>query len=305
MPTQTTLPSLSILIPTYNQVCVELAKSLQMQASRIPGLTYELLVGDDGSTDPSVVSANEAINALPHSRYIVKENNEGRAAIRNYLARTARYELLLYADSHMSVIREDFIARYLQHSKQPLVYGGYTITDRGHHHHDNLRYAYEMSCIDSQRAERRAASPYANFHTSNFMVRREVMLTHPLDERFKRYGYEDVLFGKTLKEANIDIVHIDNPLGFNHFESNKRFMEKTDEGLQTLSDFCEELRGYSRLLALSDRLCHWHLAWLPSLLFRVFGTALLHHLKGPHPTLTAFKIYRLGKFCQMRSVVKN
>ena len=291
--------TLSILIPTYNQVCVALVRSLQAQAEQESDLVYEILVGDDGSTDPAVLEANEAINTLPHCRYIIRGVNTGRSAIRNYLAKEAHYDLLLFIDSHMSVVSNDYIARYLRCRNHDLVYGGYNITKSSVSAKNNLRLAYELSCISQQQAEERALSPHARFHTCNFLVRREVMLRYPFDERFKHYGYEDVLFGKTLKEAGINIFHIDNPLGFNHFESNERFLQKTDEGLQTLWDFHDELRGYSRLLTLVERLKRWHLAWLPRMFFHMTGNTLRRHLTGNHPTLLAFKAYRLGKMCEL------
>ena len=293
--------TLSILIPTYNQVCVELVKSLQSQAEQEAFLTYEILVGDDGSTDATAVEANEAINALPHCRHIVFGNNVGRAANRNRLAQAANYEYLLYVDSHMSVVSNDYIKRYLNCRNHDLVYGGYCIKETTSLPKGNLRLAYEMSCINQQSITARSQSPHAHFHTSNFMVRRDVMLRNPLDERFKHYGYEDVLFGKTLKEAGIEVFHIDNPLGFHQFESNERFLEKTDEGLQTLWNFHEELRGYSRLLGIIERLQHWHLAWIPRCLFQLTGKSLRNHLTGPRPTLFAFKIYRLGKLANYSS----
>ena len=46
--------SLSILIPTYNNECLELVRDLQAQASILSStndLEYEILVADDGSTD--------------------------------------------------------------------------------------------------------------------------------------------------------------------------------------------------------------------------------------------------------------
>lgn len=297
--------ALSILIPTYNQVCVALVRSLQTQAEQESDLVYEIIVGDDGSTDPAVLEANEGINSLPHCRYIIRGVNTGRSAIRNYLAREARHDLLLFIDSHMSVVSSDYIARYLRCRSHDLVYGGYSISKSAAKPKGNLRLVYEQSCISQQRAEERALSPHAHFHTCNFMVHREVMLRHPLDERFTRYGYEDVLYGKTLKEAGISIFHIDNPLGFNHFESNERFMEKTDEGLQTLWDFHEELRGYSRLLTLAERLERWHLSWLPRCFFRMAGDALRRHLTGSHPTLSAFKAYRLGMLCMLMKQLKK
>ena len=52
---------LSILIPTFNDVCNDVVKELQRQASQIEGLSYEIVVADDGSTDTEAMAANEAI----------------------------------------------------------------------------------------------------------------------------------------------------------------------------------------------------------------------------------------------------
>lgn len=289
---------LSILIPTYNDICVELVDALRRQANSLPNLTFEVLVADDGSTQPDIIEANRAIDSLAHCKYLRRERNEGRSAIRNYLARQARYELLLFVDSHMSVIRENYIECYLSHSSHPLVYGGYAITGtqppKG-----NLRYKYELSCIKAQDVSYRAASPYSNFHTSNFMIHRDIMLVHPLDERFKRYGYEDVLFGKQLKAEGIEILHIDNPVGFNRFESNQRFVEKTEEGLCTLYEFSDELIGYSRLLSISERLEKWHIMGLPKVVHALFGKCIRRHLLSAKPSLFLFKVYRLGFFSSL------
>ena len=290
-------PHISILIPTYNDVCVDLVKALHQQAVSLPNLSFEVLVGDDGSTDMATVSANSSLDALPHCRVLRRDCNSGRAAIRNYLAREARGEWLLFADSHMSVVRDDYLSTYLSHLGDSLLYGGYVLPTEASR--CSLRYLYELSCIEGQDVAVRSRAPHARFHTCNFMVRREVMLAHPLDERFRRYGYEDVLFGKTLECAGIGIKHIDNPLGFNRFESNERFMEKTEEGLQTLYSFREELADYSRLLAVSHRLKDLHLSWLFRGIHRVAGSHIRHCLTGDHPSVFWFKIYRLGYFLDL------
>ena len=294
MPVNTS-KSLSILIPTYNDICVDLVKSLSAQAGSIDGLAYEIIVADDGSTDRHSVEINREISTLPHSRYIERGANAGRAAIRNFLAREARYDLLLFADSHMSVISPDYVRNYLAHADNALVYGGYTIDTR-QPEMSNLRYVYELSCLSSQDYRERRQHPYSNFHTSNFMIHRDVMLAHPLDERFRRYGYEDVLYGKTLKAAGIEILHIDNPLGFNRFESNERFLEKTLEGLHTLYDFREELRGYSRLLDLSSKLQRWHLSAIVRFVYTIVGRSVRRNLTGSNPSATLFKVFRLGEY---------
>lgn len=286
---------LSILIPTYNDVCVGLVDSLSTLACQTTGLTYEILVADDGSTSSAVIEANQEINAFPHARYILRKQNVGRSAIRNFLAQQAQYDLLLFIDSHMSVVNDSFLSDYLSYHDSQLVYGGYTV-DATQEHKGNLRHAYELSCIAAQDASYRALSPYSNFHTSNFMIHREVMLAYPLDERFRYYGYEDVLFGKQLKSAGINITHINNPVGFARFEDNLRFVEKTEEGLQTLYAFQEELRGYSRLLTISERLRDNHLLRLFHMLHSCLGRPIRSNLIGRHPSLYLFKIYKLTYF---------
>ena len=292
---ESTITSLSILIPAYNSDCAALVADLSRLAEKVDGLAYEILVAEDGSDDPQTVAANSAIISLPHCRHLRREVNVGRAAIRNALAREARYGHLLFIDSHMSVVSDDYLRRYLACTDDDLVCGGYTITTPPAEGTRNLRYAYERSCLTAQDATERSRTPHAQFHTSNFMVRRDIMLAHPLDERFTRYGYEDVLFGKSLASAGIAIRHIDNPLGFDRFESNSRFMQKTDESIETLTRFADELRGYSRLLDFSDTIRRRHLHPLCSLAYRLTGKAIRRQLTGNHPSLLLFKVYKVLK----------
>lgn len=265
--------------------------SLHQEATATAGLRYEIIVAEDGSTDRALISHNHTTASLPNVRHIIREENVGRSAIRNFLARKAQYPHLLFIDSHMSVIRPDFLRTYLSHLSEPLVYGGYIIPSDMVVPEGNLRYLYEQSCAEMLSHANRQQSPYANFHTSNFMISRDLMLKYPLDERFKRYGYEDVLWGKTLQEAGIGILHISNPLGFSRFEDNARYMEKTDEGLQTLHEFRSELQGYSRLLGIAHKLraLKMPLRWFHALL----GSSMRKQLAGPRPSLWIFKVYRL------------
>ena len=98
---------LSILIPTHNDVCIELVHSLTLQAFTIDDLTWEVVVADDGSTDQKVIAANQSINNEPNSRYVLYGENIGRAAIRNFLVTQARGEWLLFIDGDGKVIDED------------------------------------------------------------------------------------------------------------------------------------------------------------------------------------------------------
>ena len=289
------ITALSILIPTYNDLCVKLVGDLRQQAEQT-GIGYEILVGDDGSTDHEVVSENRQIDQWAHCRYLVQPQNTGRAAIRNRLAREARYDWLLFVDSDMTVVRPDYIGQYVAQDNADVVDGGVTIGGDAEVLKQNLRYLYEKASEHEHTADKRQQNPYSDFHTANFLIRRDIMLAHPFDERFRYYGYEDVLFGKQLKANHIAITHIDNPMGFCTFESNHDFVAKTEEGLRTLCQFRNELRGYSRLITLVEGI---HIPLILSLIrlsHRVFGKLIRRNLCSAHPSLRLFNLYKLGYF---------
>ncbi|MBO6216579.1 MAG: glycosyltransferase family 2 protein [Prevotella sp.] len=248
--------NLSILIPTYNDQCTELVRVLAAQLHSMGNdIRWEIIVADDGSYDEEVLRKNREIGNIDGCKFIERKQNCGRAAIRNFLASQAQHDTLLYIDSDMTIVRNDFVKKYLT-SDAPVVYGGYVVTGKD----DSLRYRYEKACEKYHTAEYRRRTPYKDFHTSNYMIEKAIIKVHPLDERFTKYGYEDVLYGKQLQDAGIEIVHIDNPTGFATFESNAEFIRKTDEAIATLLQFKHELSGYSRLLAMKERMEKAHIA---------------------------------------------
>ena len=132
---------ISLLIPTYNDRCLQLARDLWSQAKEL-GAPFELLAGDDGSTDKSVVADNRRINSLSGCRYIERPLNEGRAAVRNFLAREARFDTLVFVDAGRGVARDTFLAEYarLLSQHRMFFYGGYVME---RHSRANLRSVYE------------------------------------------------------------------------------------------------------------------------------------------------------------------
>ena len=158
----------------------------------------------------------------------------------------------------------------------------------------NLRSMYEKASEQGHTPECRRQSPYHDFHTANFLVRRDLMQQHPFDLRFRRYGYEDVLFGKQMQLHHIPILHIDNPLSFEHFESNADFISKTEEGLRTLCQFRQELQDYSRLLHFFGTPASFWLTTPCSLLYRLLGSLMRRNLTSTHPSLQLFKLYKLS-----------
>lgn len=309
---------LSILLPSYNNVCVSLVQVLQRQADALRGkldkpFRYEIIVADDCSTDAACIDANRVIGDMLHCRYLRMEQNVGRAQIRNVLISESRGDYVLLIDSDLFLCDDNYLYKYAT-STADVVYGGTRIGGEGFAMVDNeantenlkgnLRYIYEKKAEPSHRAAFRQLRPNQEISVCNLYARRDIMEAHPFDSRFKAYGYEDVLFGKRLAESGIEVTHIDNPVLINEFESNSVFVKKTEEAILTLCRFEQDLEGYSNLKTKVTTLGRY----IPLSLFRLWHRIMKNkekrNLTGSKPNLLLFKLYKLGFFLENRKVKK-
>lgn len=309
---------LSILLPSYNNVCVSLVQALQRQADALRGkldkpFRYEIIVADDCSTDAACIDANRVIGDMLHCRYLRMEQNVGRAQIRNVLISESRGDYVLLIDSDLFLCDDNYLYKYAT-STADVVYGGTRIGGEGLAMVDNeantenlkgnLRYIYEKKAEPSHRAVFRQLRPNQEISVCNLYARRDIMEAHPFDSRFKAYGYEDVLFGKRLAESGIEVTHIDNPVLINEFEPNSVFVKKTEEAILTLCRFEQDLEGYSNLKTKVSTLGRY----IPLSLFRLWHRIMKNkekrNLTGAKPSLLLFKLYKLGFFLENRKVKK-
>lgn len=292
---------LSILIPTYNHTCYQLVESLHQQAENLH-IDYEMIVAEDGSRDQVSKVANLKIRELSHCRYIRREENVGRARIRNFLASEARYGWLLFIDSDMIVRSDDYIERYAEiitaGNACDCCYGGYRVGEdalrKNPYLTQNLRYRYETAFPVNSDAAKRQGNPAAYVHTCNLLVRKTVLDACPFDERLVQYGYEDVLFGIEIWKKGYKLCHVDNPLSFEIFEDNAAFLTKSEEALRTLYDYRYELEDFSSLLSFAGKANVF--APLFRLIYKTLRMPLRHNLMGRHPCLFVFKVYKLLYF---------
>lgn len=309
---------LSILLPSYNNVCVSLVQVLQRQADALRGkldkpFRYEIIVADDCSTDAACIDANRVIGDMLHCRYLRMEQNVGRAQIRNVLISESRGDYVLLIDSDLFLCDDNYLYKYAT-STADVVYGGTRIGGEGlvmvdneantENLKGNLRYIYEKKAEPSHRAVFRQLRPNQEISVCNLYARRDIMEAHPFDSRFKAYGYEDVLFGKRLAESGIEVTHIDNPVLINEFEPNSVFVKKTEEAILTLCRFEQDLEGYSNLKTKVTTLGRY----IPLSLFRLWHRIMKNkekrNLTGSKPSLLLFKLYKLGFFLENRMVKK-
>ena len=92
---------LSILLPIYKCSCVALVTELQRQCMDC-GIAYEIIVADDGTMadtmNQHIVERNKVIGQLEGVRYIIRQENVGRSAIRNFLFSQSKGDCILFID---------------------------------------------------------------------------------------------------------------------------------------------------------------------------------------------------------------
>lgn len=296
----------SFLIPVYNYDCRRLVCDLLHQCRRLrdePGATafaFEVVIADDASTDAALERGNARLAAEEGVRYLRVAENMGRARIRNYLARQARYDYLVLIDCDALVCTPDFVARYYrERDRADVVVGALRNPDvcpRG----CELRYRYEQQAMRRRTVSYRQSNPYAYLSTFNLLVSRRVLLRLPFDERCTDYGYEDALMGINLQRACISIAHIDNPLVHNGMDRNDEFLRKTMTALRTLARLDGPMQEFSALARLCRRVDRLHLRPLVLAAYRAVRPLVRRNLLGRHPSLAAFQLFKAGEYLRLR-----
>lgn len=291
---------ISVIIPTYNYVCVDLVTELHNQLEE-SGVAYEIWVGDDCSPKRETVEANRAINRLSHTSLIEERVNYGRAVIRNRLIARCRYEYILLMDSDAGVCSPTFIADYLAVAgKAPVVIGGLRNVAVCPSPAVSLRFRYERAADRKRTVELRRRNPYHWFNTFNIMVERELLQSVGFDPACKEYGHEDTLLGLEFRKRGVEVLHIDNPLVHLGLDPNIVFLDKTEIALRSLHNMSLERQQSIAISALALRLRRVGLGRICSLFFRIGERGMRRNLLGDAPSMWIFQLYKLGYFMQLK-----
>ena len=280
--------TLSILIPTRDCTCYKLVHDLHAQAEQL-GITYEIIVAEDGSRSQVDIIANHKICELSNCQHILRKENVGRSAIRNFLTAKAKGDALLFMDADGKVVRHDFLARYLEASKtHDVVCGGIKTPDEWHNPQRMLRWKYEKAY------EQKNGRISIQFRSFCFLVSKRASEQVKFDERYRDYGYEDVQYGKDLEAAGFQVHAIDNPLENTDIETSDIFLEKTEAALRTAHKFQKDI-GDSVIISKTYQKCR-AFRWAIKLLFRLSRKMLRRNLLSPNPSLLLFSAYKLGYY---------
>lgn len=226
---------LSVCIPVYNfdvrQLVFDLKKEIKDNK-----IQAEIILIDDASDEICRHCNNELHNSV--NEFIFLEKNIGRSQIRNLFTYYARGEYLLFLDCDGKIIDENFLKNYLEfiekYSDALVIYGGRKVSDQPADEDHYLRWKFAVE-RENLPVQQRLENPYLSFQTNNFIIKSEVLQKVHFNPEFQKYGYEDLLFAMDLKEEDIKIEHIDNPIFNNDLEENRVYLEKVEESVDSLA----------------------------------------------------------------------
>lgn len=223
---------ISVCIPVYNTDVRELVNALYEQGKKLK-TEIEIIVIDDYSRQET-----KDINRSFASKinYIENQTNQGRARIRNQFLEFATQPFLLFIDGDSQLISSTFLSDYiseLENKNSDLLCGASIYQTEKPKRKYYLRWKYSIN-RESKNLVERLRNPSLGFKTNNFIIRKEIFQKIKFNETLLGYGHEDTLFGFELRQNEIAIHHIENPVLNKNLDDNLTFLRKTDEGLKSL-----------------------------------------------------------------------
>ena len=283
---------LSILIPVYGESVTRLVTELVRQGRALE-IPFELIVLDDGSTE-EIKNENQAIAEIVEVSYENLPENLGRSAIRNLLGSRTKFPYLLFLDCDSYPKHSDFLKKYTEHLAPNLVLVGGTDYAASAPNGKELHWM-----VGSQRevvpVTERMRDPHHGFSSFNFLVPKAVFKKIKFDDTITGYGHEDTLFGWSLKEAGVDVLHLENRLTHLGLDGASIFLEKRRTAIRNLLILQKKYSNMdTRLLRTYARLSRMGLRPVVIGLYTIFEKTILKNLHSSQPSLFLFFWWNLA-----------
>jgi glycosyltransferase involved in cell wall biosynthesis len=294
---------LSILIPTYNYNVVPLVCELKKQIDELK-IEYEILVQDDCSSNFEIINQNNKINDFEHTTFFYNEVNFGRGKNINSLVKKANFNWLLVMDCDLFPVDSHFISNYLnaiQSNNSSFYYGGIMYESEKPKDEEMLRWVFGNK-REAIPLSIRQKDKYRFALTSNILVEKSILIQIPFNSLLTKYGFEDLVLILELKNKNIDIQHIENPLYHLNLERSMIFIEKYQcslENLKFLLDSKIISPKSTRIDFVKGKIDFFPINFILISLYKLFRKPILKNLTSKKPKLFLFDFYRLGYFLNL------
>lgn len=289
---------LSILIPVYNYDITPLVTELHKQVQLLD-IPYEIYCLDDHSEN-IISEKNSGIASLPNTHYKISANNNGRELTRQHLSELAAFDHLLFLDADTLPVNSNFIEMYSHYFKSDYqaVFGGIQYENERPESDFVLRWLYGKR-HESSSADERNKACYRSITSPNFMIEKSVF--QELNSRIvgKDYG-NDIYFASLMKQKQVKILHIDNEVFHLGIESNKDYLNKSENALKTYLTLLRKGNITSednRLISIFISLKKYKLNFTASTFYKLFGNLMKKNLLGSNPSIKLFQLYRLSYLC--------
>lgn len=295
---------ISICIPVYNFNITSLVNELSNQMNSL-SIQCEIIVIDDCSQNFKPINKS----VCEKHTYIELPQNVGRARIRNLFLKYAQYDYLLFLDCDALIKTPSFLSKYIEIIKEnPSVVCGGRIYDTSPPTREyRLRWKYGV-LRESQPSSVRRQFPNRSFMTNNFLIKKGILEEIKFDERIAQYGHEDTLFGFALKQRNIIITHLDNPVTNGDVELNSEYLKKTREGIINLitilnfKEYDKDLMNDISILRFYNKVKK--LRKLIRLSFVIFKPLITLLLTKGYINLYLFDYYKLGILIENKNITQ-
>ena len=290
---------LSICIPVYNFDVNELVNDLQNQIDS-DHLDAEIILIDDASRE-QYINVNQNLETKVN-QFIFLDKNIGRSKIRNLFLKYAHSEYMLFLDCDGKIIRKDFLKRYFDFIEKQLpnvIFGGRKVSDIKPSSEYGLRWKFATE-RENLSVKERLQSPYLDFQTNNFIVKKLILEEVPFNEGITQYGYEDLIFAKDLKNHKIKINHIDNPIFNNDVETNLVFLDKADQSAKSLAQLIKTDKNFKRVSQIKLAKAYLIMKktgtiFIYRFVYNLFKSRIKKELLTGNAPLKALDFYKLGQ----------
>ena len=299
---------ISLLIPVYNYDIIALVYSMKSAIGKVPEL-HEILIGDDASSQ-EFLNKYRSLEG-DGVKIISSEKNIGRAAMRNKLALEASGDYLLFLDADLMLTgtADTFLQKYItEMGEAQVICGSIKYADSPPGDPDKLlRWKYGK-WREQRKASERNKRPYTDFSTFNVLINKSVFSKIRFYEELKQYGHEDTLLSFQLKNAGINILHIDNNLIHEGLESNKEYLNKVKQSLENLSMLYDRVTNKKRFCSVFTTLRHYRilrsvrLTVILSAIFIRYREKMELKLDTGKGSNLLFVFYRMSMFCTYREI---
>ncbi len=259
----------------------------------------EILIFDDASDSYTEENRNSAIaEGVSYRRF---DNNLGRSAIRQKLAESARFQMLLFLDADVMPTGSDFLENYVKAAREDaeVVCGGIAYEADPPSKDKMLRYTYGVK-REAKPASERNKEPYI-IVTANMLIQKDMFLS--INEDLSNFYGEDLLLSSNLKKNATAVLHIDNPVYHLGLEPTEDYLAKARSAVQNLVRLEGEKRIGDDFISLQRaylKLKRFGLAPLFRWFMKLFDGSIQSNLLSARPSVFYFNLWRLSYYSELK-----